>query len=255
MALDAVPAQAHELGYTAIEIDDTHLHAQSILFQAAGTLLMRRYFGKGAAFRQYTSSRLLRLHEAIQNAGTTLIAWTAHTDFTLTGKVAQWQMHYLEGAIAAADDFGTRIVCIQAGGSDQPTQDEMLHCISGLREAADLAGQYHTQLALETGSGITRSAVRTEQLLNEINSPYLGVCLRIGAEDCAALAPLAVHVHATAKEFDAQGRAKGVDYAVHIGALRNAKYGGWVSVRYEGMTMPIHGIMRIAELVSALATQ
>ena len=254
MALEDVPAAAQERGYRAIEIDDMHLHAQSIVLQSAGALFMRRYFGKGIRFRDYTSARLLKLHASIQDAGVKLAAWTAHTDFTLIGKAAQWQMHYLEGAIATADDFGARIVCIQAGGSDQPTQDEMMHCIEGLRAAAVLAGRFRTRLALESGSGITRSAKRAAQLLREIDSPYLGACLRIGSEDAVGLAPLAIYVHATAKTFDAQGRAVEVDYPAHLAALQAANYAGGISVRYEGAGNPTLGIMQIAELISALST-
>jgi sugar phosphate isomerase/epimerase len=254
MVLEDVPAVAQELGYKAIEIDDIYLQARSRLVQFAGALFMRRYFGRGVTFREYTSARLLKLHAAIEEAGMRLVAWTAHTDFTLTDKAAQWQMHYLEGAIATATDFGVRIVCIQAGGSDQPTQDEMVHCIEGLRAAARLADRFRTRLALESGSGITRSAERMAKLLREIDSPYLGACLRIGTEECVALAPLAIHVHATAKAFDAQGRVAETDYAAHMAALQAANYTGWISVRYEGAGEPTQGIMQIAELVSALAT-
>lgn len=254
MALEDVPAVAQELGYRAIEIDDLHLQAQSQLLRRIGALVMHRYFGRGASFREYTFARLLKLHASIEAAGTRLIAWTAHTDFTLADKAAQWQMHYLEGAIAAANDFGASTVCIQAGGTDQPTQDEMVRCIDGLRAAASLAGRFRTRLALESGSGITQSVERTAQLLKEIDSPYLGACMRIGAQDATALAPLAIHVHATASSFDALGRADDVNYSAHLDALSAANYSGWVSVRYEGAGEPTQGIMQVAELVSALTT-
>jgi sugar phosphate isomerase/epimerase len=254
MALEDVPAVAQELGYKAIEIDDLHLQAASPLLQRVMALVMQRRFGKSASFRDYTFERLLRLHAAIEAAGTRVIAWTAHTDFTLADQAVKWQMHYLEGVIAAANDFGTRTVCIQAGGLDQPTQDEMVRCIAGLRAAADLAGSFHTRLALESGSGITLSVERTEQLLKEIDSPYLGVCLRIGAQDASALAPLAIHVHAAASNFDPLGRADDVNYQAYLDALTTAGYSGWISVRYEGNGEPTQGIMQVAELVSALTT-
>src|SRR5512141_2133301 len=115
MALEGVPATVRDIGLSTVEIDDIYLQARSPLVRIAGALFMRRYFGKGVFFREYTSPRLLALHEAVQAAGTRLAAWDAHTDFTLVDRPARWQMHYLEGAIATADDFGARLVCVQAG--------------------------------------------------------------------------------------------------------------------------------------------
>jgi hydroxypyruvate isomerase len=98
------------------------------------------------------------------------------------------------------------------------------------------------------------SVERTEQLLKEIDSPHLGVCLRIGAQDAAALAPLAIHVQATASSFDTLGRADDVNYLTHLDALNATNYTGWISIRYEGSGEPTQGIMQTAELVSALTT-
>ncbi|MCL4504509.1 MAG: sugar phosphate isomerase/epimerase, partial [Chloroflexi bacterium] len=183
MALEDVPAAAQELGYTAVEIDDMHLQSRSRLFQRAAAWRMRSAFGKGVRFRDYTSERLLNMHAAFEDAGARLVAWTAHTDFTLADRPARWQLHYLEGAIAAANDFGVRLVCVQAGGLAEPTRDEMARCIGGLREAVRLAERFRTRLALESGVGITQSVDRMVQLLRDINSPVLGACLRIDGEE------------------------------------------------------------------------
>src|SRR6266542_2898853 len=96
MALDDVPAALREQGFGAVEIDDAYLLA-SPLAQRAADLLIRRYFGPGAFFRAYTTTALLRLHAALEDSGVRLAAWRAHTDFTLTGRSARWQMNYLEG--------------------------------------------------------------------------------------------------------------------------------------------------------------
>ncbi len=243
MALEDVPAAAQELGYRAVEIDDAHL------LQRAAAWRLRH-----PRFRDYTTARLLRLHAAFERAGTRLVAWTAHTDFTLTERAARWQLHYLEGAIATANDFGARLVCIRAGGSEDPTQDEMLRCLSGLRAAAQLAERFRTRLALENGLGITQSVERTAQLLREINSPYLGACLRFDAEDSVALAPFAIHAHALSHAFDSQGRETTADYPACMAALRDANFNGWISIQYEGDAEPAFGIVQTAELISALAS-
>jgi sugar phosphate isomerase/epimerase len=253
MALEQLPGAVREIGLGALEIDDVYLQARSPLLRIGGALFMRRYFGKGVFFREYTSQRLLALHAAFQEAGTRLVAWSANTDFTLVDKPARWQMHYLEGAIAAADDFGARLVCIRSGGSEQPGPDEIARCSEGLSLAADLAGHFHTRLALVAGrgAGIAASVERTLQLLRAVNSPALGVCLRLDGSDCLALAPQAIHVQATARSFDAQGSETDIDYQAGIGALGDAGYAGWISIDYAGRDAPECGIMQTAELIAA----
>ncbi len=252
MALEHVPAAVRELGFGEIEIDDIYLQARSPLVQLGGALFMRRYVGKGVFFREYTSPRLLALHAAFEAAGTRLVAWQANTDFTLVGRPARWQMHYLEGAIATANDFGTRLVCIRAGGSDQPSQEEIALCTAGLKQAAELAGRFHTRLALVNGSGITASPERTLQLLREVNSPALGICLCFDSAGYIELAPHAVHARATARSFDAQGLESDSNYPDCIDALRAAGYQGWISIDYGGRDDPVRGIMQTAELIAAL---
>jgi sugar phosphate isomerase/epimerase len=256
MALEQVPDAVREIGFGAVEIDDIYLQARSRVMQYAGALFMRRYFGKGVFFREYTSPRLLALHAAFEQAGTRLVAWSANTDFTLVDRPARWQMHYLEGAIATANDFGARLVCIRAGGSEQPTPDEMARCVDGLKLAADLAGRFHTRLALVAGrsAGITASAERTIQLVRAVNSPSLGICLCFDGPDCVELAPYAIHVHATARSFDAQGREPDVDYPACVDALCSAGYEGWISIEYDGRDAPVCGIMQTAELIAALCS-
>ena len=254
MALEGVPAAVREIGFGTIEIDDMYLQARSPLLRVAGALFMRRYFGKGVFFREYTSPRLLALHEAFQAAGTRLAAWEAHTDFTLMDRQARWQMHYLEGAIATADDFGARLVCVQAGGSSQPSQEEMARCIEGLKEASELAAHFHTRLALVNGPGITASAERTLQLLREVNSPALGICLRFDGPGCVELAPHAIHARAVARAFDELGLEPDVDYPACMEALRESGYQGWISIDYAGRDDPLCGIMQTAELIASLVS-
>jgi sugar phosphate isomerase/epimerase len=253
MALEDVPGAARELGFSAIEINDTFLRATSRIRQRAYDLVMQRYFGPGAFYRAYTSTRLLKLHAAFEEGRARLAAWTVHTDFTLTGRAARWQMNYLEGAIAAADDFGARLVCIQTGGSSQPTAEELERCIDGLQQSTALASQFHTRLALENGAGIATTAEQTLALIRKVDSPNLGVCLRFADEDSATLAPYAIHVHATSQAFDAQGRETRIDYPACMAALRAAQYQGWITIDFEGEGEPTQGIMQTAELIGALA--
>ncbi|MCL4504508.1 MAG: sugar phosphate isomerase/epimerase, partial [Chloroflexi bacterium] len=119
---------------------------------------------------------------------------------------------------------------------------------------ARLAERFRTRLALESGSGITQYVDRMVQLLREINSPFLGACLRFDGEENAALAPFAIHAHAASRAFDALGRETTADYPACMAALRDADYHGWISIQYEGNAEPVFGIVQTAELISALAS-
>jgi sugar phosphate isomerase/epimerase len=196
---------------------------------------------------------LLKLHAAFEEGHARLAAWTVHTDFTLTGRAARWQMNYLEGAIAAADDFGARLVCIQTGGSPTSTHEELERCIDGLQQATTLASQFHTRLALENGAGIASTAQQTIALIRKVDSPNLGACWRFAGGDSVALAPYAIHVHAASHTFDAQGRETRIDYPACMAALIAAQYQGWITIDFEGDGEPTQGIMQTAELIGALA--
>ncbi len=249
MALEDVPAAVHEIGFGALEVDDAFLTAGP-LRQRAFDLFMRRYFGRGAFYRTYTSARLMALHMAFEESGIRVAAWRAHTDFTLTGRAARWQMNYLEGAIAAADDFGARIVCLQSGGTPTSSEAEFARCIEGLQQAAALASQFHTRLALESSSGLAHAPGAMERILREVGIPSLAACVEFDATS-PAIARHAIHAHARAHTFDAQGRETHADYTACIAALQQAGYQGWMSIQYEGQDDPALGIMQTAELIGA----
>jgi sugar phosphate isomerase/epimerase len=249
MALEDVPAAVREIGFDAVEIDDAYLTAAP-LQQRTFDLLMRRYFGRGSFYRTYTSSRLMGLHTAFEESGVRVAAWRSHTDFTLTGRAAHWQMNYLEGAIAAADDFGARIVCIQSGGVPGAGEEEVGRCIEGLQQAASLAGQFHTRLALESSSGLAHAPGVMERILREVDIPSLAVCVEFDATS-PSIARHAIHAHARANSFDAQGREPHVDYTACLTALQHAGYQGWMAIQYEGQDDPAIGIMQTAELIGA----
>jgi sugar phosphate isomerase/epimerase len=249
MALEDIPAAVHEMGLGAVEVDDAYLIAGP-LRQRVFDLFMRRYFGRGTFYRAYTSSRLMALHMAFEDTGVRMAAWRAHTDFTLTGRPARWQMHYLEGAIAAADDFGARIVCIQSGGRPGASEEEIAHCIKALQHAAALASQFHTRLALESGSGLASAPGTMARIVREVQIPSLAACVEFDATS-SEIAHLAIHAHARAQAFDAQGREPHADYAACLEALRQTDYQGWLSIQYEGWDDPALGIMQTAELIGA----
>jgi sugar phosphate isomerase/epimerase len=253
LALEQLPAAVRELGLVAIEVNDVFLRARSIIKQTAFNLLMRRYFGRGAFFREYTSDRLLGLHLAFQDAGARVVAWAASTDFTLADRAARWQMNYLEGAIAAANDFGARLVCVRAGGPEKPTEQELSCGIESMKQAAQLAYRFHTRLALESGQGMASDPACAVRLVQAVDSPSLGLCLNFDGAAVGVLAPHAIHARARARAFDPRGGETTVNYPACVAALQAADYEGWIAVDFEGDDYPSRGITQTVELIAALA--
>jgi sugar phosphate isomerase/epimerase len=248
MRLEQVPSAVRELGFGALELDDTDLRPPSRFKRRLLDSVMHRYFGAGAFYREYTSTRLLSLHQSFEEAAVRLAAWVARTDFTLEGRAARWQMGYLEGAIAAANDFGARLVCITAGGSPGASPEEVARCVDGLIEATNLAARFRTRLALESGEGLATTAESVLRLVEPVNSVNLGVCLKLGAnaEDFAALAPYAIHVHAGPRATDSQNGTLGVDYRNRLSDLRSRGYSGWVSIEFDSDSDSAHKRAQIA---------
>ena len=253
MRLEEVPAVLGDMGFNAVEIDDTYLRASSHFKQRLFNVMMRRYFGAGAFYREYTSARLFKLHQAFQDAGARLAAWTTHVDFSLTGRVTRWQMSYLEGAIATANDFGVRLICLRDSDSSTGTSASPRDAVvEGLNQAVQLASRFHTRLALDCAGGIAGSAQRILQLVQAVNSPHLGVCLDLAGDDVAALTPYAFHayIHTTALQAqDAQtgSRQTSSQYGSRLAALRAAGYSGWVVIEFTGENDPRRGIAQVAE--------
>jgi sugar phosphate isomerase/epimerase len=269
MTLEEVPDAIYPLGLRAIELDDRHLRPSSALKRRALDWLMARYFGDGAFFREYTSKRLLALHQAFAFAGVRLAVWTAHTDFTLAGKAARWQLNYLEGAIAAANDFGARIVCIQSGGPPDPSAEMLSRCAEGLQQAAQLARRFNTRLALQHGSGLACTAERTLRLVRGVNSVFLRVCLDLGPSDMpaerapglprppvkelAALAPYTIHAHIRSTGTPDDETNDSIRES--LAALQAAHYDGWISAVHEGSDDADQGILLLVESIRALSAQ
>jgi sugar phosphate isomerase/epimerase len=89
-----------------------------------------------------------------------------------------------------------------------------------------------------------------ERILHDVDIPSLAACVEFDATS-PEVAPHAIHAHARAYTFDAQGRETHTDYTACIAALQQAGYQGWMSIQYEGQDDPALGIMQTAELIGA----
>ncbi|NIP95597.1 MAG: sugar phosphate isomerase/epimerase [Akkermansiaceae bacterium] len=120
-------------------------------------------------------------------------------------------------------------------GSGFAKGDERVEAaVAALKECADHAGRRGVFIGIENHGGITSELLL--QLVKEVDSPWVGISLDSGNwvsddpyADFARCAPLAVNVQL--KVHMPGGKA--ADLPRLIGALRKARYQGYVALEYE----------------------
>ncbi len=126
--------------------------------------------------------------------------------------------------------------------------------IEALQEAAVHAGERGVYLALENHGGVTASAGGVLQILQAVESEWVGANLDTGNfhgedpyEEIAQVAPYAVNVH-----LKADVRAKGqgtqpTDFARIADILGGANYRGYLSLEYESAQEPLTAVPRLLD--------
>jgi sugar phosphate isomerase/epimerase len=117
----------------------------------------------------------------------------------------------------------------------------------------------NVKLAVENHGGLSGDPAVLAEFVQHFHSSSLGVCLDFGNFEgdrtigMQTLAPHAIHVHAKAREFDAQGEETQIDYRTCLGALKAVNYVGAISIEYEGDGDPATGIKRTRTLTEKYA--
>jgi L-ribulose-5-phosphate 3-epimerase len=121
------------------------------------------------------------------------------------------------------------------------TEDDAYQwCIDAIGECLPVAEQYGVVLGLENHWGMTRTAEGVLRILNEFDSPWIGVLLDTGNflerkyEQMEMLAPFTVFVQA--KTYYGGGRfyTLDLDYSRIANILYDAGYQGYISIEFEG---------------------
>jgi sugar phosphate isomerase/epimerase len=93
-------------------------------------------------------------------------------------------------------------------------------------------------------------------MVQAVDSPWLGVCLDLGnfvperrLAGVEMLAPHAIHVHAKAKAFGADGEEVSIDYGASLAVLQRAGYSGPLVIEYEGDGDPVAGVLCARDLI------
>jgi sugar phosphate isomerase/epimerase len=153
------------------------------------------------------------------------------------------------------------LIRLTLGGAqgDRAAYDRAVELMSSV---LPVAMARHVKFAVENHGGLSSDPEVLAAFVQHFHSPSLGVCLDFGnfEEDLTdfekpvrSLAPYAIHVHAKAREFNAQGEETQIDYGMCVSALKSAGYAGAISIEYEGHDDPAIGIKRTRDLIERYA--
>lgn len=148
--------------------------------------------------------------------------------------------------------------CIRVFGGSVPegasVEEATQWAAEALQEAAAYAGQRGIYLALENHGGVTASAGGVLQILQAVESEWVGANLDTGNfhgedpyDEVAQVAPYGINVHLKA-EVRAKGqRAEPTDFARIADILRGANYRGYLSLEYESAEDPLTAVPRLLQ--------
>ncbi len=251
--LSDVPFRAYDLGYRAVELQDTFLWPRQP--GRLGRLLGRK--AEPSVPGEYDRKAVLRTHLNRHRSGTKLVCWTIDSDLTVAEPAAQQkQKAYLAAAIQTAHFLNAPILRLTLGG-ERGDVAGLERAVELLRNVLPVAIASEVKLAIENHGGLSGDPATLIEVVERFHSPYLGVCLDFGnfedpkdfEKSLGSLAPQAIHVHAKSREFDVNGEETTIDYRTCLSALKAVKYDGAISIEYEGDGDAATGIHRTRALI------
>jgi sugar phosphate isomerase/epimerase len=251
--LSDVPFRAYDLGYRAVELQDTFLWPRQP--GRLGRLLGRKT--EPSVPGEYDRKAVLRTHLNRHRSGTKLVCWTIDSDLTVAEPAAQQkQKAYLAAAIQTAHFLNAPILRLTLGG-ERGDVAGLERAVELLRNVLPVAIASEVKLAIENHGGLSDDPVMLVDLVQRFHSPYLGVCVDFGnfedpkdfSKPLRSLAPHAIHVHAKSRAFDANGEETAIDYRACLSALKAVKYDGAISIEYEGDGDAATGINKTRDLI------
>jgi sugar phosphate isomerase/epimerase len=131
--------------------------------------------------------------------------------------------------------------------------------VACLRKVVEVAERNGVFLALENHGGLSENPDALIRLVNWVGSPWLGICADFGwlapadrLSGLSKLIPAAIHLHAKAHLFSADGREVQIDYEAIGAVAKKSQYAGLFTIEYEGDesgTARTGGILKTARLI------
>ncbi len=251
MHLWDVPGEARVLGLPYVELQDCFLPPA-----APGLLqnLLHRFRLPSPALpdRKYDRRQIRRIGRALHYYNMALAAWSCQPSLGLPEQLPQARA-YVRLALQTASQLGASILCLTVD------HQAIAHTISPVVDTLSLlvvdAERLNIRLAVEPDD-VSAHADRLLGVLQGVNSPWLGVCLRFGSllpehssEDFELLAPHAIHVRANSLAFDAYREETTVLYSYCVGVLKTLRYTGAIAIEYTGNASPAEGVQQMRRLI------
>ena len=252
LRLSDVPYRVHDLGYSAVELQDL------FLWPRPPNILARLLGRRAAEFNRYaydrTALNAVRLNRL--RSGTRLVCWSIDSDLTVSEPATrQQQKSYLASAIEAAHYLSAPLIRLTLGGA-KDDRAGLARAIDLLSAVLPVAIARQVKFALENHEGLSGDPAVLLEVMRHFQSPQLGVCLDVGNFEDGAhtsglteLAPYVLHVHAKARSFTATGEETAIDYGAWRDVLKQLDYAGAVSIEYEGTGEAATGIHRTRDLI------
>ena len=248
-----VPAEVAALGFRHVELLEMFLWRKP-----PGILerVLRRTTPPASPTVDYGHATLHELAGARLRAGTQLVCWAVDTDLTIAdADTRRAQLAHIATAIEAARFLGAPMLRLTTGGKEGESE-AVGRVVDTLRSVLPAAMARGAKLAIENHLGLSADPNALVEIVQALNSPYVGVCLDLGNlpageadEGIKLLAPHAIHVHCKSNSFDANGEETTINYGAAMQALRSAGYKGVLSIEFEGDGSPADGIRKTKALI------
>jgi len=177
------------------------------------------------------------------------------------GEKLDKDMEHTEKWINYYAELGAPVIRVFAGTIPKGDSKEatIARCIENCERACEMAGRRGIMLALENHGGITAKAEDMLKIVQGVKSPWFGVNLDSGNfssgpdpyAELALIAPYAINAQIKI-DMKVNGKSEPADLTRVVKILRDAGYGGWVVLEYEGKEDPYLGIPKAIDQLRPL---
>jgi sugar phosphate isomerase/epimerase len=163
--------------------------------------------------------------------------------------------------LEAAKLLGCHSIRVNAASAGTPDEQRKL-AADGLRRLSELAATQGLNVIVENHGGLSSDGAWLAATIREVDHPRCGTLPDFGNfgsydryQGVSELMPFARAVSAKSYDFDAAGNETAIDYLRMLRIVREAGYGGWVGIEYEGARLSeaegIRATKRLLERVRA----
>lgn len=268
-----LPRDAAALGLRAIEANDFMLPPPWL--SRLRRPLLALVPGAPPELWRYSRASLAQLRQQASAHGTTLLAWTINSDFTVPAWQWPAQRLYLARGLAAARRLGVRLLRVNLGGSPQTPasrDDQVVARLAAFVQRSQAEGS-GPAVTLENHWGISSDVDRHLRIFDRVQARLpapqqarFGCCFDPNNMDAGegeeaaarrerwwqALAERANHYHLKTGAFDAEGRETTLPHERLWALLQDVGYAGAVTVEFQGEGPPADGVRRSVALFHAL---